>query len=77
MGASAPAIASAAATKWVDEGRGCRIAMSPRGCEPCFSAGFSPLYGKTKGASALVSLAPAAGLIEWGATKIRWRDYGR
>jgi hypothetical protein len=48
-----------------------------QGCEPCFSAGFSPLYGKKKGASALVSLAPAAGLIEWGVTKIRWRDYGR
>jgi hypothetical protein len=35
-----------------------------QGCEPCFSAGFSPLYGKKKGASARVGLAPAAGLVE-------------
>jgi len=48
-----------------------------QGCEPCFSAGFSPLYGKKKGEAARVGLAPAAGLVEWGATKIRWRDYGR
>src|SRR5262245_36087465 len=69
MGASTPAIASAAATRWVDERRGCRIAMSPRVASHAFSAGFSPLYGKKKGASAPVGLAPAAGLVEWGATK--------
>jgi hypothetical protein len=51
--------------------------MSPRVASRALSAGFSPLYGKKKGALALVGLAPAAGLIEWGATKIRWRDYGR
>src|SRR5215472_13271497 len=70
MGASTPAIASAAATRWVDERRGCRIAMSPRVASHAFSAGFSPLYGKKKGASAPVGLAPAAGLVEWGATKL-------
>src|SRR5262245_23752863 len=70
MGASTPAIASAAATRWVDERRGCRIAMSPRVASHALSAGFSPLYGKKKGASAPVGLAPAAGLVEWGATKI-------
>src|SRR5262249_53272317 len=60
----------APATRWVDERRGCRIAMSPRVASHAFSAGFSPLYGKKKGASAPVGLAPAAGLVEWGATKI-------
>src|SRR5215467_15790882 len=56
MGASTPAIASAAATRWVDERRGCRIAMSPRVASRALSAGFSPLYGKKKGASAPVGL---------------------
>jgi hypothetical protein len=44
--------------------------MSPRVASRALSAGFSPLYGKKKGASAPVGLAPAAGLVEWGATKI-------
>src|SRR5262249_33639737 len=69
MGASTPAIASAAATRWVDERRGCRIAMSPRVASHALSAGFSPLYGKKKGASAPVGLAPAAGREEGAAKK--------
>jgi hypothetical protein len=40
--------------------------MSPRGSEPCFSARFSPLYGKKKGALALIGLALAASLVEMG-----------
>jgi hypothetical protein len=39
-----------------------------QGSEQCFSARFSPLYGKKKGALALIGLALAAGLVEWGAT---------
>jgi hypothetical protein len=37
--------------------------MSPRVASRALSAGFSPLYGRKKGASALVGLAPAAGLV--------------
>jgi hypothetical protein len=36
--------------------------MSPRVASCALSAGFSPLYGKKKGAS-------AAGLVEWDATE--------
>src|SRR6188472_3773266 len=49
-GASAPAITSAAATRKVEERRECRIARSPEVPNADISAGFSPLYGKKKGA---------------------------
>src|SRR5262245_31840747 len=79
MGASAPAITSAAATKWVDERRGCRIAMSPRVASRALAPDLARSTARKKGRRR-VGLAPAAGLVAGAlepSTQREWTRFAR